>query len=195
MNGDQPLDIESVITDLEAKRAAIDNAIQALRALYPAGADGAALSAIAGVVAKSVEPDKIPSDAFFGMPSIGEAAKKYLNLVKRKQTTNQIVDALERGGFPHQSKTFYSTVYTALQRLEEQEGGDITRIGSEWAIASWYPSHAKRSKSATEGTKATPRDAATRLRQLPRAKRKKVLRKVAAAIRQLPAAEAKESGS
>jgi hypothetical protein len=195
MNGDQPLDIESVIADLEAKKAAIDNAIQALRALYPAGADGAALSAIAGVVAKSVEPDKIPSDAFFGMRSIGDAAKKYLNLVKRKQTTKQIGEALERGGFPHQSKTFYSTVYTALQRLEEQEGGDIARIGSEWAIASWYPAHAKRSKSATEKTQESAREAATRLRQLPRGKRKKALRKIAAALKQFPAvAETKESG-
>jgi hypothetical protein len=161
MNGDQPLDIEAVVADLEAKKAAIDNAIQALRALYPAGADGAALSAIAGVVARPVEPDKIPSDAFFGMRSIGDAARKYLSLVKRKQTTKQIVDALERGGFPHQSKTFYSTVYTALQRLAEQDGGDMIRIGSEWAIASWYPGQARRAKSdkpqEPRGKKATKR--------------------------------------
>jgi hypothetical protein len=172
MSDDQPINIDAVIADLEVKKAAIENAIQALKALYPTGGD-ASLSAILGPVSPTggsatvaVAPENIPDGAFFGMRSIAEAAKKYLGLVKRKQTTKQIVEALERGGFPHQSKKLYSTVYTSLQREEEREGGELVRIGSEWAIASWYPGHARRAKQETEpkkgtkkGKKANPRAA------------------------------------
>src|SRR3989442_8693709 len=138
MSDDQkPIDIEVVISDLEARKVMIDQAIQMLRSLY--APSDTPLGQLLGTPGRTIEPDKIPSDAFFGMRSIGDAARKYLSLVKRKQTTRQIVEALERGGIPHKSKTFYSTVDTALQRLAEQEGGAITRIGSEWGIASWYP--------------------------------------------------------
>jgi hypothetical protein len=173
MNEDQPLDLGAVIAELEAKKAVIDNAIQALRALSPVGADGAVGSILGSTVlpasgggGRIIDPDKIPADAFFGMRSIADAAKKYLGLVKRKQTTKQIVEALERGGFPHQSKSFYSTVYTALQREEEREGGEIARIGSEWAMASWYPGRARRpketeakrpKKKAAKGAKSSPK--------------------------------------
>jgi hypothetical protein len=51
---------------------------------------------------------------------------------------------LERGGFPHQSSNIYSAIYTALQRREEQ--GDVSRMGSEWAMASWFPGRGRKPK-------------------------------------------------
>lgn len=158
MEGEQQFAIEPVIADLEAKKALIENTIQTLKALYAAGGE-TPLSVILGAQVTggslttdrpAIEPEKISNSAFFGMRSVGEAAKKFLNLVKRKQTTKQIVDALERGGFPHQSKYLYGTVYNALQR-----DGEIIRIGSEWAIGSWYPGRGRRAKE--EGTPKTPK--------------------------------------
>jgi hypothetical protein len=172
MNG-EPVDIDAVIADLEAKRATIDNAIQALRTLY--GADGAIVSAVIGGAAapiRGIEPERIPVDAFFGMRSIGDAARKYLSLVKRKQTTKQIVDALEKGGFPHQSKNFFNTVYTTLQRDERREGGEVIRIGPEWALAAWFPSHARKPKA----------DPVARLKKLPKAKRLKAIKRALASV-------------
>jgi len=176
MSSEQPFDIEVVIADLEARKVMIDQTIQMLRSLY-ASSDTPLGQLLGGVtpnlVSRTIEPDKVPSDAFFGMRSIGDAARKYLSLVKRKQTTKQIVEALEKGGFPHKSKTFYSTVYTALQRLAEQEGGDITRIGSEWAIASWYPGQSRRAKIEK------PREPKTKAKA---AKRGKILKAVRLAL-------------
>ncbi len=157
MEGEQLFDIEAVIADLEAKKIVIDNTITALRALYRADADGTtsamlASATVAGVgVALTRKPTECPnisSETFFGMGNVREAGKKYLGIVKRKQTTKQIVDALEQGGFPHRSKNFFNTVYTTLQREAARENGEIVRIGSEWAMAAWFPGHARRSKEA-----------------------------------------------
>src|SRR5438477_411254 len=65
--------------------------------------------------AKPIDPAMISDDAFFGL-SITEAAKKYLGMVKRKQTVREIADALDRGGLPHTSSNFVATVATMLRR-------------------------------------------------------------------------------
>ncbi len=196
MNGEQ-LDVDAMIADLEAKKAAIENAIMALRAIYPAEPSlGTILAGGPPASGKAVDPERIPTDAFFGMRSLAEAAKKYLSLVKRKQTTKEIVQALERGGFPHQSKSLYSTLYTALQREEEREGGDIVRIGSEWAIASWYPGRGRRPKVGNEKQQEPePKLAPTgtrikaigqRLKKMPRKKRRRRVRQAVEALKALP---------
>lgn len=85
----------------------------------------------------------IPPDAFFRM-SIADAAKKYLAMVKRKQSIQAIADALEQGGMAHTSKRFYGTVLTALRRQEAQVG-DIVKVGRGiWGLAEWYPNRKRR---------------------------------------------------
>jgi hypothetical protein len=134
----EPVDYEAVLADLHAKRAAIDVAITAIEQLRSVGQ--AAATTVAGVApGKPVDPLTIRDDAFFGL-SIGEAAKKYLQMVKRKQTVKEIADALERGGLPHTSSNFVATVGTMIGRLAKSDS-DLVRVGrGDWGLAAWYGS-------------------------------------------------------
>jgi hypothetical protein len=75
---------------------------------------------------------------FLGM-SVPDAVRKYLRSVKRKQSTTEIVEALERGGFQHVSQNFWKTVYTTLNRVWETQGDIVQVDGSNWALAEWFP--------------------------------------------------------
>lgn len=130
---------EGVLADLEAKRATIDTMIANLRQIMGLGASVAITGGVQGVVAgaKPIDPANIRDDAFFGL-SIGEAGKRYLEMVKRKQSTQEIADALERGGLPHTSTNFTNTVGTMMNRLAKADP-DIARVGrGEWGLAAWY---------------------------------------------------------
>jgi hypothetical protein len=88
-----------------------------------------------------VNPANIPDDAFFGL-SIGEAAKKYLGIVKRKPSIGEIADALDRGGLPHASGDFVGTVTTMLgratvRRMRNWSASDV-RIGA-WLLGIQKP--------------------------------------------------------
>jgi hypothetical protein len=85
---------------------------------------------------------EIPPGLFFKL-SVAEAAKRYLGLVKRKQTTQQIADALERGGFHHTSTRWRNTVYTALDRAAKLPNATIVKLASEWGLAEWYPTRVR----------------------------------------------------
>ena len=74
---------------------------------------------------------------FFGL-GIGDAAVKYLQIVKRQQSTREIAEALVAANYPHTSRNFVNTVNTALYRRSKDDG-DVIRIGRNWALAEWYP--------------------------------------------------------
>lgn len=126
--GADPNDYEAVIADLEAKKAEIEATIESLRKF-------AGSSATAGTA--RVTPADIPSDAFFGM-SIPDGIRKYLRMVKGKQTASTIAEGLERGGYQHTSANFGNTVRTALLRMAGK-GGDVVRVGNGWGLSEWYP--------------------------------------------------------
>lgn len=136
---------EAVLADLEAKRAAIDNAITVIKQVI-----GMAVDLPAGVPAgeplnkRTFKPDEIPSDAFFNM-SVGDATRKYLSMVRQTRSTKDIVETLERGGLTHTSKNFYGTVHTALLR-REKEPGDLIRVKRKWGLSEWYPGARKSKK-------------------------------------------------
>lgn len=148
-------DLNAVLDDLRARRAALDAAIASLEQLVGLGfADvpGAGVSGSAGATTagKTVEPSQVPGDAFFGL-SIVEAAKRYLAMVRRKQSARDIADALERGGITHTSKDFRQTVYSVMAR-EMKEKGDLVRLpDGEWGLSDWYP-------GMRRGAKAKPAD-------------------------------------
>jgi len=132
-----PIDYGAVLADLEAKKAQIESAIEAIRLISgmstspnPTGSGGAP------------EPH-----AFLGM-SIPEATKVHLASTRRKQSTQDIMTALEAGGLPSSK---YSTVYAVLRRREAQVG-DIINIKGDWGLAEWYPNYRKpkASKDAEE---------------------------------------------
>lgn len=126
------VDYNAVLADLEARKNQIDAAIGAVKSIL----------ASAGVITNGsgsegvIRPENIPSHAFLSL-SIGDATKKFFEMVKSKQTLPQIMQALERGGLPPAK---YNTVYAVLRRRENQVG-DIVRMGDEWGLTEWYPNN------------------------------------------------------
>src|SRR5688572_25617181 len=115
----EPVDYEMFLADLETKRALfntwVDSAIQNVRQVL------AAVNAIPpqlGAMATQAPPNgagmgplTLSPDAFFGL-GIGDAAVKYLQLVKRQQSTREIAEALTAANYPHTSRNFVNTVNT-----------------------------------------------------------------------------------
>lgn len=125
---------EMVLADLEAQKRELELSILLLRRRLGVaeGVDMPPLPELSGALA----PGEIPADAFAGM-SIGEAAKKFLRLKKQRQSTAQIVSALEKGGLAHDSENFTATVSSVLSR-EARRGDGIVRVArGEWSLGEW----------------------------------------------------------
>lgn len=130
---------------MEKKRDALDAAIDNMRAWL--GATGSL-----GSAHRSSQSQEIASDTFFGL-GITEAIKKYLKMAKGKKSTNDIVQALEKGGITHASKDFRNTVSTTLYRESSKPNNEIVKIGEgEWGLLEWYPGmRSKRNKGKEQG--------------------------------------------
>jgi hypothetical protein len=131
-------DFAAVLSNMEAKRAALDAAISSLRAAIAAGALGVVASGdFAGIpVNPSLQGGEVPNGAFLGK-TVSDAIKLLLAIVKKKQTTRQIVEALKRGGIESKSDKFGNIVYNSLTRMEKVTG-EIAKLGKEWGLAEWY---------------------------------------------------------
>ncbi len=155
------IDYGALLADLEARRAVLDSAISSLRAAVAAGAIGAVegtsyVNLGSTVVNRSIHNGEIPAGAFLGK-SIPEAAKLYLSIAKKKQTTKEIADALREGGMETNSKNFEVTVGTGLYRVS-RSAGDIVKLKGAWGLAEWYPagmrlSHGKHERPKTRKVK------------------------------------------
>ena len=121
------LDYGAFLADLRAKRDQLDSAIKAIEAIVGAQAKSA----------PALTLGDIPSDAFFGM-SVIDAAVKYLRMTKKPATPTEIAEAIEMGGFTHQSKNLSNTIYTTLDRASTRDDV-ITKVGRRWGLAEWYP--------------------------------------------------------
>lgn len=146
--GSEPVNYEAVLNDLKSRRAQIDSAIAAIEMIVTAGGAGPVGGGGGGGGGKGTVG---PSD-YLGL-SIPEATKKHLTSVRQKQSTQDIMKALEAGGLPSSK---YTTVYSILRRRERQVG-DIINMQGDWALAQWYPNHRKRTKEEEE----TEKDEAT----------------------------------
>jgi hypothetical protein len=137
-------DFTIVLSNMEAKRAALDSAIVSLRAAIATGALGGASGAAAagdqvGIPAHGIgitHNAEIPDGAFNGK-TVSEAIKLYLSAVKKKQKTRQIVEALKRGGIESTSDNFGNIVYNALDRMRSISG-EIAKVDKEWGLSEWY---------------------------------------------------------
>ena len=144
-----PVDYDAVIADLEAKRAAfnasIDGAINGIRHVLSAIAVLPVAPGVAPHIPSTAvvggQPSAVTPDVFFGL-SLAEAVIKYLQIVKKQQTTREIADALEAANYHHTSQNFVNTVNTALYRRTRDEQ-DVVKIGRHWALAEWYPGRRK----------------------------------------------------
>src|ERR1700747_306325 len=96
--GMELLDYAAILADLEAKKSALEQAIASFRQAMASGALGQMTEGgIVPSLGTSFSGGEVPAGAFLGK-SIPEAAKLYLEIVKKKQTTREIAEALQKGG-------------------------------------------------------------------------------------------------
>jgi hypothetical protein len=139
----QPLDYAAIIADLEAKKAAIESTIISIRQAMASGVLGLSQggdvpSGVPGGSSLSMYSGDIPAGAFLGK-SIPEAARIYLEIVKRKQTSREIAEALQKGGMESTSNNFVGIVHAVLDRSRKAPNALIVKLGSQWGLAGWYP--------------------------------------------------------
>ena len=154
------VDYATVLEDLEARKATLQAAIDSIKALMGQGA----LEAITANKSSSGEtrnPDDVGPGAFHGM-SIAQAAKKYLGIVRTKQSTGDIAAAIRKGGIETVAKNFYSNLYSILQRDR-----DFLKLGTMWALSEWHPTRPAhtpkgRKKKGKRG-KASPQSSGPKL--------------------------------
>jgi hypothetical protein len=150
MNGE--MNYETILAWLEAKKAALDQAIAGVRTLMgleqqPGSAVGPALHVAS---AEGVQP------GLFLSLSIADATKKYLSLIKQPQATAEICEALKRGGLHSTAKNYFANVYTILVRQEKQVG-DIVRVDKKWGLVEWFPNYRKRGPKEKDASKEEPK--------------------------------------
>jgi hypothetical protein len=137
----EPVNYEAVIADLEAKKAQIESAIQAIRLIAGMGTSAGSL----GASPSSNSIQSLASDAFLGM-TITDATKKLLGMTKKKLSTQDVMKYLEQGGLP---PIAYNTAYGVLRRRQNQVG-DILNVGGEWALKEWYPNFKPKQRAVKE---------------------------------------------
>lgn len=123
-----------VLKDLERRKKVIAAAIAGVTALL--GESEAALQACLPVpLSKTQEPRDVTSDSFADL-TLTEAAQAYLDMVKESQSTAEIADALEKGGYPTESRNFRNTVRSVLDR-HAKTVGEIVKVHKNWGLAEW----------------------------------------------------------
>lgn len=155
-NENKTLNYGTFLADLEAKRAALDQAIASIRAVVASGAlavnVGDSMPSMTDSVSVGLHGGEIPVGAFLGK-SIPEAAKLCLQIVKRKMTTREITDALTKGGIETTAKTSFPAIVHSILMRTWRAGGGIVKFGrSHWGLVEWLPASMRSSASATKAT-------------------------------------------
>jgi hypothetical protein len=152
------IDYAALLATWESQRAALDGMISSLRAAIAAGALGvvgdippaASSSGMPAYSPANGMGGDVPAGAFFGK-SIPDAAKLYLEIVKKKQTSKEISEALQKGGMETNSRNFAQMVHSVLDRARKANSGIVKLDRSHWGLAAWYPAGLIRSSgSASE---------------------------------------------
>jgi hypothetical protein len=131
----EDMDLGAVIAALEAKRAALDNAIASLRVLVSDTMNMADNLTIVNATAISGSGE-VPDGAFHGK-SMPAAIRLYLEMVRTKKTAREISDGLKKGGLESTSKFFDKIVYSTLDRL--RKANEVVKIGNAWGLPAWFP--------------------------------------------------------
>lgn len=188
----EPFDYAAFLGDLEQKKAALEVLIASVRAAMAIGALGQP-GDVTGIVpsfsAPSITGGEVPAGAFFGK-SIPEAAKLYLEIVKKKQTSREIAEALLKGGTESTSSNFVGIVHAVLGRARKSPDSAFVRIGNQWGLTSWYPKGILSAAAAGQG-KASKKKRNKAKGVVPRAKDEKTSA-TAAPVQMLPTGKANE---
>ena len=123
-----------VLEDLKKRKTAIEAAIAGITALM--GESEPTLDACMPVApSKGKEPCHVESGSFADL-TLTEATQRYLGMVKEPQSTAEIAEALERGGYPTKSRNFRNTVRSVLDR-HAKTVGEIVKVQKNWGLAEW----------------------------------------------------------
>lgn len=124
----------TVLKDLKRRKKVIDAAIAGVTALM--GESETELQACLPVsLPKTQESGDVPSGSFADL-TLTEAAQAYLGMVKEPQSTAEIAEALEKGGYPTESRNFRNTVRSVLDR-HAKTVGEIVKVHRNWGLAEW----------------------------------------------------------
>jgi hypothetical protein len=151
MSTNTTVDWAAALEDIETRILKLQGLADGIREMLAAG--GSPLPTGGG------QGGGIRPDAFLKM-SIPDATKKHLEAIRQKQSTQEIIDALQKGGLPPSK---YNTVYSILSRRASQVG-DIINMKGDWALAEWYPNHrpkAKRGDAPVDGNEKEAEKEAT----------------------------------
>lgn len=119
--------VDSEIEVLENRREALYATIEGIQTL---------ISLNGGSVPVKPERPQFPRNAFKDL-GIVEAAVKYLGIVKRPQTTREVVDALILGGKKSDSKNFADMARVTLIKESEKEKPRIKWKDHKWELPEW----------------------------------------------------------
>lgn len=152
----KPIDYASILSAMEAQRAALDVAIPTMRVLVslsgayvPEGTARAAFNQAPPLIA----PGEVPPGSFHAM-SIPKAAVLYLRMVKQKQKASEIATALRRGGVETKSSDFNNQIHAALDRASKSENAEIMKLhDAYWALREWMPANVRASMAAAPPAK------------------------------------------
>lgn len=127
------------LADMEAKYAALGNAIASVRAALNIGALGGLGATTEGASAGPSGPGSpgtvLPRGAFLGK-TISEAIKLYLNAIRARKNNKEIAQALKEGGAVS-TGNFEKRVTGTLFQLKSR--GEVLRFEDGWGLAEWYP--------------------------------------------------------
>jgi hypothetical protein len=124
-----PINYQAVLADLEAKRAQLDSAIAAIRAIMgPAGA------LVRASVPRIANLSQIQPNAFTGL-SISNGSHRLLEMIQRKLSTHEIMQGLRAGGLKPSN---YHNTYATLRQREAYKA-DILNEEGFWGLAEWSP--------------------------------------------------------
>jgi hypothetical protein len=157
----ESMDYTAFLADLEAKKAALEHTIASFRQAMAVGALGQMTGdgTVPSMSSSSMTGGEVPAGAFLGK-SITEATRLYLEIVKKKQTTREVADALQKGGMESTSKgDFANIVHAGLTRARKSPNSGIVKVGKHWGLASWYPKGIISSVSATPARKGKKKKA------------------------------------
>jgi hypothetical protein len=134
--------LEALLAEIEAEISERQAAADFIRKRLGRPSDeGRPVAAGSAVMARGgSSPGQIRRDAFFGM-KIPQAIRSYLEIMKSPQSPKAINDGLMAGGLLTNSTNFYTTMWTALKRLEDS--GDVVNTKNGYGLALWYPSRPK----------------------------------------------------
>ncbi len=145
------VDWAAALAEIEARIAKLQATADGIREIMAAGGHVGGPSGPGG--GTTLRPDT------FLKLSIPDATKKLLEMTREKKSTQEVMDALEKGGLPPSK---YNTVYSVLTRRQDNVG-DIINMKGDWALAEWYPNHRPKGKKSkdVQDVEALKKDAAT----------------------------------